>query len=145
MVKSFSSIFTLFIWNDFILLYLLTVGGDAGAGWRSQLWAEPKAKGTRSTNPTETEKGEQEEEIESVCVSDKLTNDGFTALEEDIVPFSRYIIWFEFGVCHVFQNSMLCMYHCFSVIFGVIFYANFKYICMNKLTTIFTACLFLLW
>ncbi len=50
----------------------LTVGGGPGAGWRSQLWAEPKAKGTRSTNPTETEKGEQEEEIET------LTNEGFT-------------------------------------------------------------------
>lgn len=58
------------VWNsnEFILLYFIILGGAVRAGGHSQLWAEPKAKGTRSTNPTEAEKGEQEEEIVCVCV-----------------------------------------------------------------------------
>lgn len=133
-----------FKWIHFVSF--LTLGGDAGAGWRSQLWAEPKAEGTRSTNPTETEKGEQEEEIENMCVWECeqwrcsrecvcLTNflimDSLTALKD--VVWTRHCSAFRSSVffvfCHVFQNSDFMSLYVriivFVVIFGVIFLCQF--------------------
>lgn len=44
---------------------IVFVGGDSRAGWYARFWAEQEDKSTRSTNPTETEKGEQEKAIET--------------------------------------------------------------------------------
>lgn len=94
----------------FILLYFIILGGAVGAGGHSQLWAEPKAKGTCSTNPTEAEKGEQEEEIEWVCacvcvytdwLSDSVNERKTLNVQQE--PCVKIWVW----ICYCASNEIL--------------------------------------